>query len=147
MKKKYKKLDHDSICGIRSSLPSAIISHVEGDNWRLDESYSHPVEGNVTITVPKGFIFDLASVPKFARWFITPFELSIIAPLVHDFIYVFAGKVPSEHVDPTKVFTRLEADVIFLKIMEEEKISLAKRQIAYRAVRTFGWLFWNSKAS
>jgi hypothetical protein len=91
------------------------------------------------ITVPKGFIYDGASIPRFL-WSIVglrPDGLIRAAALVHDWLYQNSGKISK-----IKSFTRKESDVIFKMLMEEADISNYKCQLAYYAVRVFGGLHW-----
>ena len=60
--------------------------------------------------------------------------------MVHDFLYRHRGKPPQGTVIPYRTFTRLEADRLFDRIMEQENVAAWRRAIAYRAVRLFGWL-------
>ena len=87
----------------------------------------------VSITVPRDFITDGASIPK-ACWSIigSPFTGKYKrAAMIHDWLY------------HTLVTTRIYADRVFLEIMKERGVSLWKRLSMYRAVRTFGWIPWN----
>lgn len=88
------------------------------------------------ITVPKGFVTDLASVPR-AFWSIfPPFGKYTVAAVVHDFLY-------SEY-NNTNI-NRTLADEIFIFIMKENGVSFVKRQLMFRAVRTFGSMAWKKK--
>jgi len=83
--------------------------------------------------IPKGFKTDLASIPKFMWWFIAPTDWGILVPaILHDWITRF-------HED----FIRLEADQLFREKMKDFKLGFIKRNLAYLAVRLFGWVAWN----
>lgn len=86
------------------------------------------------VNIPQGFRCDLSSVPRVLWGLVAPFELSIAAPLVHDFLYKRGGVLLSVG----RVYTRKEVDQLFLKIMTEEGVSLWRRRAAYHAVRLFG---------
>jgi Protein of unknown function (DUF1353) len=75
---------------------------------------------------------------------IAPFELSILAPLFHDLVYEFKGRPPADLVEPYRTFTRVEADDLFLHLMEMEGVSGWRRNLAYAAVRAGGLLAWNT---
>ena len=85
------------------------------------------------ITVPKGFIFDGASIPRFF-WRVIggPFGPYVDAAVVHDYIY-------AEAFDR---YTKQEADSIFLRIMELLGIKAWRRKAMYRAVKWFGKGGW-----
>lgn len=112
-------------------------SNGDGDHWRLYQPYSlrFPAAWSTTlkgVDVPAGFRFDLASIPRLFRWFCEPYELSILAPLVHDFLY------------RNHATTRAEADRLLRLIANEQGVGWWRRNLAYWAVRLFGWLAWRS---
>jgi hypothetical protein len=76
--------------------------------------------------IPKGFRSDLASIPRCLWWLIAPFELSIQAPLLHDYLYK-RGRL-----------RRRVVDRVFLGLMESEGVPRWRRNAAYLAVRLFG---------
>ena len=105
--------------------------------FRLDRTYLY--RGRLcTIVIPEGFRFDLASIPRLLWAMIAPFELSIAAPLVHDFLYRYGGMLASG-----QLLNRSEADTIFAELMEREGVPGWRRVLAYRAVRTFGRGSWS----
>jgi hypothetical protein len=78
----------------RSVLPAPVVTYIgPGNRWQLEAAYSYADGANV-ITVPEGFQFDLASIPRMFWGLIAPFELSIAAPLLHDFLYHHQGDLP-----------------------------------------------------
>ena len=144
MKQEFLELKQDRVRITASSLAPPILTRVvEDDEWRLEEEYSYRFDAT-TITVEEGYRFDLASVPRPFWFLIAPFELSITAPLIHDFLYEHRGDPPAGAIDPPRRFSRRESDVVFKKIMEEEGVVRWRRQAAYLAVRGFAWLFWRT---
>lgn len=91
--------------------------------WVTEEEYRWR-----DIVVPEGFTTDLASVPRFLWAVIAPFDLSIEAPVVHDWLYRNGGLGRS----------RAECDRLFLELMEERGVPFLRRRSAYYAVRLFG---------
>lgn len=79
------------------------------------------------IYIPAGFLFDGASIPKFA-WSIvgTPGGRYLFAALIHDWLYM------------SRAFKRKDADKLFLRIMERLEIGCFGRHVMYNAVRAFG---------
>ncbi len=127
-----------------STLPPPILTYlVEEQCWRLEQSYRYQDDAYF-ITVPQGFKFDLASVPRVFWGLISPFDLSIVAPLVHDFLYHHKGDPPEEAVDPPRMYTRKASDVLFKRIMKQEGVWRWRRQLAYTAVRLFGGGSWGT---
>lgn len=103
------------------------------DAWNfllLTDIHYYYIKGKKHIHVPKGFITDLATIPRFAWWCISRTELSYKAPIVHDYLY------------EKRQGTQKEADQIFLQIMIEERISFWRRNLAYFFVRMLGWIKW-----
>lgn len=82
------------------------------------------------VTVQKGFVTDLDSIPRL------PFFYSIFkgrsrnAALVHDWLYATSPN-------------REEADKHFLRCMLEENVPKVVAYTMYCGVRTFGWIFHN----
>ena len=128
-----------------SDLPAPAVSYdpdgPDGDRWRLVRAYVYADRGTV-LRVPAGFTFDLASVPRAAWVAIAPFELSIVAPLLHDALYRHGGALPRSWCTPYRTYTRGEADALFRRVMEREGIGWWRRWSAYAAVRAFGRGSW-----
>ncbi len=137
-----RQLDSDAVQIQDSRLPPPVITYLgRGAGWRLEHPYSYQ-DGDHRLTVPGGFEFDLASIPRWFWWAIAPFELSVAAPLLHDFIYQHGGRLPDGSVQPPRTYTRQEADRVFRDIMVHEGVPGWRRTIAYAAVRAFGWTGW-----
>lgn len=118
-----------------STLPDPVIQYDEQEEiWILTKSYTYQGDG-YQIIVPANFKFDLASVPRIFWWAISPFDLSISAPLIHDFIFRHRGKPPQGTVIPERTFVRREVDQLFNLIMKQEGVVTWRRVIAYYAVR------------
>tara|TARA_B100000035_G_C20958150_1_gene535197 strand:- start:453 stop:926 length:474 start_codon:yes stop_codon:yes gene_type:complete len=102
------------------------------------------------ISVPKGYITDLASVPRFCWAFIAPFDVARAA-VVHDILYEKIntayknGKILSEQ---NREKYRKVADDVFKEGMESAEPEVPKWKIwaAYNAVRVFGRWAINSSA-
>lgn len=141
MKEFVRRLDHDAVDLPESRLPAPILSYVGGRHWRLEADYRYR-DGDTVITVPAGFRFDLSSVPRALWWLVAPFELSVTAPLLHDFLYLHGGSPPAGLVEPPRTYTRAEVDRMFLEIMRAEGVSRWRRSLGYLAARTFGRSAW-----
>jgi Protein of unknown function (DUF1353) len=137
------ELDHDAVEVADSRLSAPVLTHLGGRQWRLEQDYAYR-DGTTTITVPAGFRFDLSSVPRVLWWLIAPFELSIAAPLLHDFLYRNRGMPPAGAVEPPRTYTRSEVDRMFRTIMRKEGVPAWRRAIGYAAVRLFGGADWRS---
>jgi hypothetical protein len=136
-----RRLEQDRVDIPRSRLPPPVLTYLGGRHWRLEADYTYH-DGPTVITVPAGFRFDLSSVPRALWSVIAPFELSIVAPLLHDFLYESGGRPPDVSIDPPRSYTRAEVDRMFLEIMEKEDVARWRRRLAYSAVRAFGRGAW-----
>ena len=102
------------------------------------------------VSVPKGYITDLASVPRFCWAFIAPFDVARAA-VIHDILYekintAYKGeKILTKH-DREKY--RKVADDVFKEGMDSAVPPVPKWKIlaAYNAVRVFGRWAINSSA-
>ncbi|MBC3539853.1 DUF1353 domain-containing protein [Rufibacter sediminis] len=138
-------LHHEPVIVPDSYLPPPVLTYSQQRRkWILENTYLYQGDG-FTLTVPAGYAFDLASVPRAVWWAIAPFELSIVAPLVHDFLYDYGGELPAPAVYPYRVFTRRQADYLFLEIMRREGVAELKARIAFNAVRAAGWIGWKGR--
>ncbi|HEA65793.1 MAG TPA: DUF1353 domain-containing protein [Desulfobacterales bacterium] len=82
--------------------------------------------------IPKGFIFDGASIPRCLWWFLSPVGLLLIPGLIHDFDYRY-GK---------DLVDRLVADKTFRGEIRIVTGTTIIPWIAYFAVRIGGWKAW-----
>lgn len=140
------RLDHDAVVVAESRLPAPLVTYLGDGLWRLERDYDYR-DDDTTIAVPAGFEFDLSSVPRLFWSLIAPFELSIAAPLLHDFLYRYGGTPPAGTVRPPRAYTRAEADRMFRQIMRAEGVSAWRRFLGYAATRVFGRSAWRGTAS
>ncbi|EHG2952127.1 DUF1353 domain-containing protein [Salmonella enterica subsp. diarizonae serovar 53:r:z35] len=106
----------------------AILEMLGHYNWRVYEPFEFSLsdDNSDVISVPAGFITDLASVP---RIFWTPLPTDgkyAKAAIIHDYLYDNALR------------TKKEADLIFLDEMTVLGVPKWKRIVMYLAVRWFG---------
>ena len=135
-----------------SALPQPLVTyHVGEKQWTLAADYRYLDAGDAhrpsrRITVPAGFCCDLSSVPRALWWLIGPHELSIVGPVLHDFLYRHGGQLPVGCVWPLGAIARAEADAIFRDAMQAEGVSAWRRWSAHQAVRLFGRGAWTAAA-
>lgn len=127
-----------------SSLPPPIVSYRDGA-WVLEVAYGYD-DGGTRLTVPAGFRFDLASVPRLFWPLVAPFELSIAAPLLHDFLYRHAGAPPPPAALPPRRYARRDADRLFREVMAVEGVAAWRRHVAWAAARVLGAPSWGRPA-
>lgn len=82
------------------------------------------------ITVPAGFITDLASIPQFLWNILPPIGKYDRAAVLHDFLYRMGG------------VTKAQADGVLKEVMEFRQVAWATRWAIYAGVRTGGWVTW-----
>lgn len=117
------------------------ITYLGHDAWRLEQSVcvEDPARDGAAFVVPAGFVTDLASIPR-ALWnLVAPFELSIAAPIAHDWLYKHGGQLLD-----AAPYARAEADALFRSLMARAGITRAHRTAAYLAVRLFGGSSWRT---
>ncbi len=107
------------------------LEYIGYKKWKLMETFRvWSKENKSLISVPKGFVTDLASTPKFLWFIFEPFNKNYMEPsIVHDFLY----NKKSSH-----KFNRKEADKIFLQLMKEYGANKLKRNLIYLGARLFG---------
>ena len=98
------------------------------------------------VWIPKGFVFDGASIPGFMRIYCNPRNF-LVAALVHDYLY---SLLRAERLPLWECMTgpqRLEADRIFARaVVEEDHRSLVGALVLYAGLRIGGWsAVWNRR--
>ena len=125
-----------------SSFTSPLVVSVlpDGKHWRLERPFTYRVNSRYSrtyIKVPRYFITDWASIPKFLWWL--PYWAKFNkAPVLHDFLYTTRFRP-----------IRREADRIFYEAMliSFQPYALGKliARLEYTVVRLFGWIAWRRK--
>ena len=85
-----------------------------------------------TITVPAGFVTDLASIPQYFWSYVSPMGKYSKAAIIHDYLY-WTHKCNQE-----------QADKIFLIAMKESGVTDFKRYLLYEAVHLAGEGAWEA---
>lgn len=78
------------------------------------------------ISVPKGFVTDFSSVPKWFWPLENPLGPSAKAAVLHDYLYVSA------------IRNKDYADKVFLEALKVLGVPMLKRRVLYYAVKVFG---------
>ncbi len=142
-------------------LPQPDSRPIKG-GYRLHEGYDYDwlhEETRYLISVPEGFEYDGASVPRIC-WSISgilPDGLVRAGALIHDWLYAHGGMLPGksffrlDHLRrwesvPSARWSRKAADRMFGRLLREAGVSRRRRRAAYLAVRAFGWWPWYSRA-
>ena len=91
---------------------------------RLEKSYSRTTSVLGEITVPAGFAWDGASIPRILHGILPTWGAHVGAALIHDYLY------------NTKPCTREQADRAFLELLIEDGVPAGTRAtVLYRAVQ------------
>tara|TARA_R110000765_G_scaffold190152_3_gene295481 strand:+ start:286 stop:645 length:360 start_codon:yes stop_codon:yes gene_type:complete len=103
----------------------------DGKTFKLHAPLVYKSLDGKVITVPSGFVTDLASIPgwvrsvsKLGRW--------NRPAVIHDYYYSMLGNKPA----------REWVDKLFLEMMESADVGW-RRHIIYRAVRAAGWRYYD----
>lgn len=67
-------------------IPLAYITSTDRD-FRLTESIKVVLSDNRTILIPKGYVTDLSSKPKWLWSLLPPFDKRLIAAIIHDYLW------------------------------------------------------------
>lgn len=119
-------------CAIK--VPMVASPTGDGKYWVLREplEYEHP-KTKEKVVAPRGFVTDLASVPRLFWTAFPPCGKYTSAAVIHDYLY---------WVQPTTC-DRKCADDILLTAMEESNVNFATRNAIYRSVRAGGQSSWD----
>jgi hypothetical protein len=111
--------------------------------WEITSDFLFTVD-NTNYVIPKGFVFDGASVPKYFRSWLSPMGVLLVGGLVHDYAYKYetlrlSGNKPKALSKKNQkwcdqLFRDINIDVNGFKVIN---------YIAYYALRLGGWLAWN----
>ena len=135
-----------------------------GSKWRrfeLMQEIQVEIEG-VLIIVPKGFLWDLSSVPSCLWWLMKPYGRFDLGYMLHDIAYQLKSNINGYKININKVgdeekipvtitLSRKQCDDLMLQwalaIAGTKKVSLRNIDcyIRYYGVRAFGWFVWNKK--
>jgi hypothetical protein len=101
--------------------------------WVVLAGLLYLAKNGARFMVPRGFITDLASIPRLLRWLIDRDGESRQAAVFHDFLYCIHYQ------------TRAEADALFLEALEACGVNRVTRYAMYLGVRSGGWVYWNKR--
>jgi Protein of unknown function (DUF1353) len=115
-------------------LTKLIISAFLPNEWALEAllAWFSPAHGR--ITVPAGFITDLASIPRLLRGVLNINGKSRRAAVLHDWLYC------------SKLFPREIADRIFYEALVAEGMNKGLARVYWSGVRSGGWLYYGKRS-
>jgi Protein of unknown function (DUF1353) len=108
----------------------------DGKHWIVKQPLTYIVGvSSDSVTVPRGFVTDFASIPAYLQSLIQPTGPNLLPAVVHDYLYW------------NQTCTREQADQIMLLAMIENDVPASQRNSIYRAVRLGGASAWNENAA
>jgi len=127
----------------RAMTQPILVPFADMDNWIVyEEIYWTPPGGApsnlpASVTVPKGFVTDLATIPPYFWWALPPIGRYGHAAILHDWLYWEQDKISS----------RAAADKVFEVAMAELNVAPALRKAMWAAVRVCGGEYWDQDAA
>lgn len=108
---------------------------VDGRHWIVRQPLTYRIGvSNDSVTVPPGFVTDLASIPQVLQSIIRQNGLYLLPAVVHDYLYW------------KQTCTRAQSDQILLLAMIENKVRDFHRIAIYEAVKAAGSFAWDENA-
>lgn len=112
--------------------------NVKSDRWKLERSVTfYTLAG--TVTVPRGYITDFASVPMVFWGFFPPIGRHNRATLLHDWWY--DNRLFESELGP-RVARRLADTELYDRLKVAEPTKYIRNYIMYQACRWFGRAWW-----
>lgn len=118
--------------------PEVTVTKIDKQLWRLDKPlhYEAGDEGSEHwIVVPKDFVTDGASIPKFLQAIYKPEGLYFRAAIIHDYL-VRCYRLGEPHFEAS---TPYAIDMRFAEAMLWMKVPKGIVQTFFYALRVFGW--------
>lgn len=114
-------------------VQSYIYSDKSSKYWRIDKPITVILSTGKIINIPKGFTYDMSTVPKWLWSIVRPFNDGLFAYLVHDRLYVIRDhSMTRKQVDDEMLF--------WANIVNDNKFD---NKLRYFFVRILGWLWWH----
>lgn len=116
--------------------------------FKLEQDVKILLSNNKNITIPKGFEWDLSSVPRIFSWILLPYGNFLIAALIHDWLYQNRIFVTENwfggHSEKARKFSDDEMLKWSRSMQKTKKISFYNidNNLRHKAVRWFGKKVW-----
>jgi len=109
--------------------------------WEITQDFHFTLDHHKFV-IPKGFIFDGASVPKYFRSWLSPMGVLLIGGLIHDYGYKYQTLLASSKKKSIGVRDQKWMDQAFRDICIDVNGFKVLNYIAYYALRLGGWVAW-----
>jgi len=113
-------------------VQSYVYSNKSQKYWKIQQPITVRLSNEEIINIPKGFLYDMSTVPKWLWSFVRPFNDGLFGYLVHDVLYV----------QRASGMTRAQCDkemLFWTNITNRNKFD---NYLRYYIVRLLGWLWW-----
>jgi len=115
-------------------VQSYVYSDKSAKYWKIQNPLTIELSNGEVINIPKGFVYDMSTVPKWLWSFVRPFNDGLFGYLVHDALYT----------DKTTGMTRKQCDkemLFWTNITNDNKFD---NYLRYYIVRLLGWIWWKN---
>lgn len=126
---------------IGMSIIGKLKSWWKGRNWKLEEDWCYTLKDNRTIVIKKGFVFDVASVPRLFWFLISPVGFLFIPGLLHDCGFRKGYLLLKDETDFIEM-KKKEWDKLFLVESLRLNNFLILSMLAYLLLFCFSWYAW-----
>jgi len=109
--------------------------------WEIVADFQFSIDGTNYI-IPKGFVFDGASVPKFLHTWLSPMGVLLTGGLIHDYMYKYTVLLKSSKNRVSDELSQSDADKMFRDINIEVNGFRAINYLAYWALVVGGFFAW-----
>lgn len=113
-------------------VQSYVYSDKSAKYWKIQNPITVELSNGEVINIPKGFVYDMSTVPKWLWSFVRPVNDGLFGYLVHDTLYV----------NKVKGMTRKQADKEMLFWTNITNSNKFDNYLRYYIVRLLGWLWW-----
>lgn len=110
---------------------------VTGDTlWSLLEDVRVKVAPRMYVQVPAGYVSNLGTIPRWARWFVSPSEGGFADLfLLHD--WMCSEDQEDDGVEVASGYSRWMADCVLYELMVRRDLPAHKRYIVWLALRIY----------
>lgn len=115
-------------------VQSYVYSDKSSKYWKIQQPITVTLSNGKVINIPKGFVYDMSTVPKWLWSFVRPFNDGLFGYLVHDILYV----------QRAHDMTRLQCDKEMLFWTNLTNSNKFDNYLRYAVVRLLGCFWWNS---
>lgn len=110
--------------------------------WQLKSNLDYETKTGFLISVKRGFITDLASIPRPLRLLFSVNGNHREAAVLHDWLYANKGKIVNERNGQKTTLCRASSDKLFLEAMQVSGVGFLRSWAMYLGVRIGGVFYW-----